>query len=277
MDKNKSLFKNTTPAIIKADTEAGRIYEKCFDMLGACFIDEVYSFEHFHMHYSVNVLDSYLNLINCIKYETDSEVDRLIKDVKKLNKERNRKFTLEFITGDKYFEKAKKRWKAFDEGVWMTANIHDIDINKKSKIPVEINRSFDIDKITKVYKSAFLDAGSAYKNEKGNWRRVFQKSIIDKAGNYEVYNYIAEATNTAVGLITVITDKEIAYIGSIAVIPEFQGNGLAGELIAFTAKEMAKLGCRTFVLDTELNSQLQSIYQHLGFRKILETFCCIAD
>ena len=79
--------------------------------------------------------------------------------------------------------------------------------------------------------------------------------------------YLSAVKGKDAGFITVdhLTDRE-CHIGLIAVIDEYRGNGVAGELIEKVIKEYP--GRRVFGTTVKLNAAMKKVFLKNGFKQI---------
>lgn len=62
------------------------------------------------------------------------------------------------------------------------------------------------------------------------------------------------------------------YLDSLAVIPEFRGKGIASSLIETIGKRAAQIGKPLGLLCDKKNLNARKLYEHLGFRKVGESY-----
>jgi ribosomal protein S18 acetylase RimI-like enzyme len=279
---------------MKRQTEEQKLFFRCLELLRTCFIDKAYHFNDFNLYLSDTIDDAHYNEINNIHAASGDEIDAIKKKFIGLNFKTEHNVAMGFLSSkdyggnysDPYFDTAAAECEPLDRSVWMTAGVGDIDKTKKCREPVAITRSWDIENILGTYKASFMGENSEYSETlKGDYYEAYKKSFNHNRKGMEVYHYLATAladgTNAKtgkswnegqfVGIVDALTDGKICYIVNIGVIPAFGGQGLASELMSFIAGKMAGIGVTEFILDTEKDSALESMYKHFGFRVRFET------
>lgn len=87
---------------------------------------------------------------------------------------------------------------------------------------------------------------------------------------------IDEATGREVGTsrarIDVVGGEEIGYIGTVGVLPDYRGRGIAGALLGQTLNYLARRGMSSATLFVEnSNAAARSLYEKLGWRYVYLT------
>ncbi len=84
--------------------------------------------------------------------------------------------------------------------------------------------------------------------------------------------WVAEVDGKVVGSVqlaacTKDNGRHRAEIQKLLVHSTYRGRGIAGELMRIAETMAGAIGCTLLVLDTEVGSTAESIYQHLGWQK----------
>jgi len=68
--------------------------------------------------------------------------------------------------------------------------------------------------------------------------------------------------------------RKTAYDGGTGMLPDWRGQGILKQLIAFSKNRLHELGCRQWLLEVlQDNVKAVAAYEHAGFRKTRELYC----
>jgi len=127
----------------------------------------------------------------------------------------------------------------------------------------------------------YADVGSWLHDVKGitdQWPRRWGTKLLDRLIDARVL-YVAELGSEIVGSFLysdrgdawVEKSRDAMYLGGLAVIRKFSGNGYGTELVKWAKAETERIGKQRLRLDcVASNKTLQNYYRSLGFRSVGE-------
>lgn len=96
-----------------------------------------------------------------------------------------------------------------------------------------------------------------------------EQSFKDEICKDYAYYFVAQTDNKIIGYIGIWCIYETAELIRVAVLPEFQGQGIAGGLIQMATDCAKSNGCERMILEVrDTNIAARRLYERVGFKKI---------
>ncbi len=120
---------------------------------------------------------------------------------------------------------------------------------------IRLARKEDLEAIAKIDAKAF---------QKGNWSL---ENYYNEFENNPFSTLIVFEKEYIVGFVDYWATFEIGDITRVAVLPDFQGQKIASDLLSFALSELKNKGCECCHLEVRVsNKRALSIYDKLGFK-----------
>jgi GNAT superfamily N-acetyltransferase len=127
-------------------------------------------------------------------------------------------------------------------------------------------REEDIEAILEIYSQPSIDNGICLNHKEA--KEIFR--IIETYPNYKIY--VAEIENRIVGTIAVLIMHNIGHLGkksaifeSIAVLPEWQGQGIGKRMLENSIEICKEIGCYKITLSANIKrDKAHQFYESLG-------------
>lgn len=218
--------------------------------------------------------DDYLNLAINLKSKNAEEFEKDFTNIKEIMNNQNRKVSIIINNEDllNTIDFQAKGLEISDDSVWLMIEDFKNFPKYKSNIPIVISRINEQEKREYPY---IVDNGFA-KNNKQDPYDGLAKSIIEAIKNscyindqFITEHYVAKYNNKIVGTITIMYEREIAYIYNVTTKLEYRKMGICKELFSNILSRLTKIGIDKAVLQTEKGYYPEMIYKSLGFKEIL--------
>lgn len=217
--------------------------------------------------------DNFLNLAINIKAKNEKEFDEDYKQIKEIMNKNNRKASV-FICNDILLDTVDFKAKGLevsDDSVWLIKeNLKDFT-SKKADIPIKIS------KITEQEQQDYPDiVGKGFtKNSEEDPYDGISESVVEAIrrscyinGRFITEHYVAKIDSKTVGTITIMYEKEIAYIYNVTTDINYRNNGICRSLMSHIMKRLQEIGIDQVVLQTERGFYPEKIYQKMGFKEL---------
>jgi len=219
--------------------------------------------------------DDYLNLAINIKAKNANEFEEDFIKIKKIMNQNNRKASI-FINNNELINTVDFKSKGLeisDNSIWL------IKDNLKSFI--ELKKDIKYINISKINKKEEKDY--PYIVEKGFIRHSkedpydgLSKSVVEAIkrscyinnDKFTTEHYVARYDNEIVGTITIMYEKEIAYIYNVTTNVNYRKIGICKQLMSYVFKRLIEIGIDEVVLQTEKGFYPERIYKGMGFKEI---------
>jgi len=77
---------------------------------------------------------------------------------------------------------------------------------------------------------------------------------------------------TSRGRLDQVGGTSVGYVGTVCVLPEYRGRGIAGALVLQTVQYLASLGLSGAILYVEnKNTRARTLYEKMGWRPVYRT------
>lgn len=219
--------------------------------------------------------DDYLNLAINIKAKNEQEFDEDFINIKKIMNKNQRKASV-FINNDALLNTVDFKSKGLeisDNSVWlMKDNLKD-SIKFKSDIPITISKISKEEKqdYSKIVERGFL------RNSKEDPYDGLSESVIEAINRscyindkFTTEHYVAKYQEKIVGTITIMYEKEIAYIYNVTTDVNFRKMGICKQLMSYVFKRLTEVGIDEVVLQTEVGFYPEKIYKSMGFKELFK-------
>lgn len=218
--------------------------------------------------------DDYLNLAINIKAKNAKEFEEDFKRIKEIMNKNKRKTSI-FINNDVLLSTVdfeSKGLRISDNSVWLILeNLKDYP-EFKNNIDINISK---INKQEGKYYPYIVEKGFIRSNEEDPYDGL-SKSVVEaiKRSCYKNNNifttehYVAKYNSNIVGTITIMYEKEIAYIYNVTVDANHRRQGICKQLMSHIIKRLKKLEINQVVLQTEKGFYPEKIYKNMGFKEI---------
>lgn len=232
-----------------------------------------FDYERFTIMYLDEYNDDYLNIAINLKAKNIDEFKRDFSSIKKIMNSINRKASL-VIHNTELISKIKCNefgLEISDDSVWlMIKNLKNVP-RYKSDILVNVSKitSNEIEYYPDKVKKGFLKS-----NENDPYDGL-SKSVVDAIKRscyikspFTTEHYVARHNNNIIGTITIMYEKEIAYIYNVTTDINYRNKGVCKELMSYVLSRLNELGIDQAVLQTEKGFYPERIYKNLGFKEL---------
>ncbi|MDR0384183.1 MAG: GNAT family N-acetyltransferase [Christensenellaceae bacterium] len=155
---------------------------------------------------------------------------------------------------DPLFRKAKHILPKDYQGIIMCGKIDDLNANRGNKSEAEVfaAKEKDLPQVNKIYNDAMNAPTSPYYDPKLNYDDVMKKILTKEEKGWGKTILLAREKigGKIAGILIGVHNEEMAYLNDLAVLPEFQHKGIAGQLTECFTLEMKKLGIKEMLVDT---------------------------
>lgn len=219
--------------------------------------------------------DDYLNLAINIKAKDEKEFSEDFIKIKKIMNGNKRKVSI-FISNNVLLNTVDFKSKGLemsDNSVWlMNNNFKDIS-RYESNIHINISRisNEEEQEYSKIVEKGFL------RNSIEDPYDGLSESVIE-AINRSCYinnrfiteHYVAKYQNNIIGTITIMYEKEIAYIYNVTTNINYRKMGICKNMMFSIFKRLTEIGIDKVVLQTETGFYPEKIYKSMGFKEIFK-------
>ncbi|MBQ6991539.1 MAG: GNAT family N-acetyltransferase [Clostridia bacterium] len=219
--------------------------------------------------------DDYLNLAINIKAQNAKEFEEDYIRIKEIMNKHNRKTSV-FINNDVLLSTVDFKSKGLeisDSSVWLMRD------NLKDFIKYEKDIEIDISKISKEEETEYplLVENGFKKNSKEDPYDGLSQSVIDAIkrscytnNEFTTEHYVARYNKKIVGTITIMYEKEIAYIYNVTTDVNYRRKGVCKQLMSHIFNRLIEIGIDEVVLQTESGFYPEKIYKKMGFKEIFK-------
>ncbi len=219
--------------------------------------------------------DDYLNLAINIKAKNAKEFDEDFTKIKQIMNQNKRKVSVWIHNSEllKTVDFKEKGLKISDNSVWlMKENLKDFE-KFKSNIPINISK---ISKEEEKDYPYIVNQGFAKNNNQEPYDGL-SESIMEAIkrsyfvqSNFTIEHYIAKYKEQIVGTMTIMYEKEIAYIYNVTTNMAYRKKGVCKQLMSHIGRRLIQLGINKVVLQTEVGFYPEKVYKSMGFKEILK-------
>ncbi len=219
--------------------------------------------------------DDYLNLAINIKAKNAKEFDEDFAKIKQIMHQNKRKVSVWIYDNEllKAVDFKEKGLEISDNSVWlMKENLEDFE-KFKSDIPIHISK---INKEEEKDYPYIVNQGFAKNNEQEPYDGL-SESVMEAIkrsyfvhSNFTIEHYIAKYKKEIVGTMTIMYEREIAYIYNVTTKIAYRKKGVCKELMSHIGKRLIQLGIDKVVLQTEAGFYPEKVYKSMGFKEILK-------
>jgi ribosomal protein S18 acetylase RimI-like enzyme len=136
---------------------------------------------------------------------------------------------------------------------------------RSSGMEIRVATPVDLDAVVACADRAFADT-TQMANGAGE---VANDDLLEQIHERNLHVICGEAHSRIVGYIALLPIADHLFVDSIAVLPEFQGDGLGTQMLVFAEQEASRLGLRSVRLFTKLkDADSFGFYQYRGFTEI---------
>ena len=218
--------------------------------------------------------DDYLNLAINLKAKNAKEFDEDFAKIKQIMNQNKRKVSV-WIHNSQLLQTVNFKEKGLeisDNSVWlMKENLKDFE-KFKSEIPIHISK---VNKEEEKDYPYIVNQGFAKNNEQDPYDGL-SESVMEAIkrsffvdSKFTTEHYIAKYHEQIVGTMTIMYEKEIAYIYNVTTNTEYRKKGICKQLMSHIGKRLIQLGIDKVVLQTEAGFYPEKIYKNMGFKEIL--------
>ena len=218
--------------------------------------------------------DDYLNLAINLKSKNVKEFEKDFSKIKEIMNRKNRKASV-IINNENLLNKVdfkSKNLEISDDSVWLMIKDFKNFPKYKSNIPISISKISKQEERDYPY---IVNNGFAKKSNQDPYDGL-SESIIEAIknscyinGQFFTEHYVAKFNNQIVGTITIMYEKELAYIYNVTTKIDYKKMGICKELMSHTLNRLTKIGIDKAVLQTEKGFYPETIYKSIGFKEIL--------
>ena len=230
--------------------------------------------ERFTIMYLDEFDDDYLNIAINLKSKNAEEFEKDFYKIKEIMNSKNRKTSIIINHNHllKIVDYRAKGLKISDDSVWLMIENFKNFPKYKSDIPIVIS------KITKQEEKdyPYIVNNGFTKNSEQDPYDGLSESVIQAIknscyinGQFITEHYVAKYNNKIVGTMTIMYEKNIAYIYNVTTNIDYRKNGICKKLMSHILERLMELGINKAVLQTEKGFYPEKIYKSLGFKEIL--------
>lgn len=219
--------------------------------------------------------DDYLNLAINIKAQNAIELEEDFKKIKKIMNGYNRKTSI-FINNNELLDTVDFKSKGFeisDNSVWLMRK------NLKSFTRYESDISVTISKINKQEEKdyPYLVEEGFMRNSKEDPYDGLSRSVVEAIrrscysnGKFTTEHYVAKYNGEIIGTMTIMYEKEVAYIYNVTTNVNYRKKGVCKQLMSHIFNRLIEIGIDEVVLQTEVGFYPEKIYKSMGFKELFK-------
>lgn len=235
-------------------------------------------YERFTIMFIEEFEDDYLNLAINIKSKNAKEFEEDFIKIKEIMNKNKRKASV-FINNKDLLNTIDFKAKGLeisDNVIWLIKEDVKEFIKIKTDFPIDIVKIEN--KQEKQIYPYYVEKGFTKRDEKDPYDGL-SKSVLEaiKKSCYNLTNnrfitehYIAKYREEVVGTITIMYEKEIAYIYNVTTNINYRRRGICNRLMATVLERLASLNVKQAVLQTEKGFYPEKIYKNMGFKELFE-------
>lgn len=219
--------------------------------------------------------DDYLNLAINIKSKNAEEFDEDFIKIKEIMNKNGRKASV-FINNEILLNTVdfkSKGLKKSDNSIWLMRNNLKNFIQFKSNIPIEISK---ISKQEEVIYPDIVNKGFIRSSKEDPYDGL-SASVIEAIkrschikGRFMTEHYVARNDNEIIGTMTIMYEKQIAYLYNVTTNANYRRNGICKQLMSYIFNRLIEIGIDEVVLQTESGFYPEKIYKSMGFKEIFK-------
>lgn len=159
-----------------------------------------------------------------------------------------------------------------DENVWLILDNYNGLKNEKSNIKIKIEKVISENEL-KEY-PYIVNEGFKRSNESDPYDGLTD-SVIDAIrrrcyinGKFITEHYIAKYNNEIVGTITIMYEKNIAFIYNVTANVKFRRKGVCSQLMNHVVQILNNIGIEKIILQTAPGYYPEKIYKNMGFKEL---------
>lgn len=219
--------------------------------------------------------DDYLNLAINIKSKNAKEFEEDFRKIKEIMNQNKRRASV-FINNDVLLNTVDFKMQGLeisDNSVWLMKNNLQDSIRFKSDIPINISRvnREEENNYPNIVAKGFMSNSEEdpYNGLSESVVEAIKRScyINDK---FITEHYIAKYEGKIVGTITIMYEKEIAYIYNVTTNVDYRKKGICKNLMTHVFERLVEIGIDEVVLQTESGFYPEKIYKNMGFKEIFK-------
>lgn len=217
--------------------------------------------------------DDYLNLAINMKSQNEKEFNEDFKKIKEIMNKNKRKASV-FINNVVLLNTVdfkSKKLEISDNSVWLMRNNLKNHIEFNAEIPINISK---INKKEEQKYPNIVNEGFKRIREEDPYDGL-SVSVIEAIkrscyinGKFTTEHYVARYDNEIVGTMTIMYEKEIAYIYNVTTNANYRRKGICKQLMSYIFNRLIEIGIDEVVLQTEAGFYPEEIYKNMGFNKI---------
>lgn len=236
---------------------------------------ERFDYDRFTILFLEEFDDDYLNLAINIKSKNEREFDEDFIKIKEIMNNKKRKASV-FINNNDLLNTIDFKSKGLeisDNSVWLMKDNLKEFIICDSNIPVNVSKISKEEEqdYSKIVERGFL------RNSKEDPYDGLSESVIE-AINRSCYindkfiteHYVAKYQDKIVGTMTIMYEKEIAYIYNVTTDINYRKMGICKKLMSYIFKRLTNLEIDVVVLQTEVGFYPEKIYKSMGFKELFK-------
>lgn len=218
--------------------------------------------------------DDYLNLAINIRAQNASEFEEDFKKIKKIMNTCERKASI-FINNNELLKTVDFKSKGLeisDNSVWLMRENLKSFITCESDIPITISK---IDKQEEDY--PYLVEKGFMRNSKEDPYDGLSQSVVKAIkrscyinGKFTSEHYVAKYKEEIIGTMTIMYEKDIAYIYNVTTNINYRKKGVCKQLMSYIFNRLIEIGRDEVVLQTEAGFYPEKIYKSMGFKEIFK-------
>ncbi len=219
--------------------------------------------------------DDYLNLAINIKAKDAKEFEEDFAKIKEIMNKNKRKASVLIHNSEllKTVDFKEKGLEISDNSIWlMKENLKDFE-KFKSGIPINISKISKEEERDYPY---IVNKGFARNNEQDPYdglsesvmEAIRRSCFVDS--KFTTEHYIAKYHKQIVGTMTIMYEKEIAYIYNVTTNVNYRKMGICKQLMSHIFKRLTQIGVDKVVLQTEAGFYPEKIYKSMGFKEIFK-------
>lgn len=219
--------------------------------------------------------DDYLNLALNIKSQNAKEFNEDFIKIKEIMNKNGRKASI-FINNEVLLNTVdfkSKNLEISDNSVWLMRNNLKSYIGFKANIPINISKisKKEEDQYPKIVNKGFarISKEDPYDGLSESVIEAIKRSCYIN-GKFITEHYVARYNNEIVGTITIMYEKEIAYIYNVTTNANYRGKGICKQLMSYVFNRLIEIGIDEVVLQTEEGFYPERIYKNMGFKEIFK-------
>jgi len=130
----------------------------------------------------------------------------------------------------------------------------------------------DIERDAAIWAHLVVDAFAEAATPQGVRAQLAEPGVRKEGYLFAVDRRTGREIGTSRGRVDIVGGKEVGYIGTVGVLPQYRGRGIAEALVKQTLAYLVGLGMRSATLFVEdRNTPARRLYDKLGWRQVYKT------